>query len=59
MMNVGNSSPVKSIILGIIILIVGVCILVFSISSTKSYNEKNKTYIETVSEVVDYEYRGD
>lgn len=59
MMNVGNSSPVKSLILGVIILIVGVCILVFSISSIKSYNEKNKTYIETVSEVVDYEYRGD
>lgn len=58
-MNVGNSSPITSIIVGVIIVFIGVFMLTFSISSIKSYNDKSKTYIETVSKVVDYKYSGD
>ncbi len=58
-MNVGSTNSTQSILVGLIILIVGICLLVFSISNIKSYNEKNKTYIETVSKVVDYQYNSE
>ena len=58
-MNVGNSSPITSIIVGVIIVFIGVFMLTFSISSIKRYNDKSKTFIETVSKVVDYKYSGD
>ena len=58
-MHVGSTNSTQSFIAGIIIFILGVFLLVFSFNNIKSYNEKNKTYIETVSEVVDYEYNSD
>lgn len=39
---------------GLVFAIIGVGLLVFSIFTIKSYNEKNKTYVETNSVVIDY-----
>lgn len=36
--------------------IAGFALLCFAVSSIKTYNEKNKTFVETTSKVVDYNY---
>ncbi len=52
-----HTKPMKSwqgIIFGLIFAVVGIWILLVSISSIKSYYQKNKTYTEITSVVVDY-----
>ena len=46
--------PWHEILFGLVFALVGIGLLVYSISTIKSYNEKNKTYTETTSVVVDY-----
>lgn len=48
--------PWQGFLLGLIFAIIGFAILCSSVSSIKVYNEKNETYIETNSKVVDYTY---
>jgi len=48
--------PWQGILFGLIFAIVGIGLLIFSVSTITSYNEKNKTYTETTSVVVDYAY---
>lgn len=48
--------PWQGVLFGLIFAIIGIVLLCFAISSIKTYNEKNKTYIETISKVVDYKY---
>lgn len=48
--------PWQGVLFGLIFAIIGIALLCFAISSIKTYNEKNKTYIETISKVVDYKY---
>lgn len=46
----------QGILFGFIFAVVGIGLLLFSVSTIKNYNEKNKTYTETTSVVVDYAY---
>ncbi len=48
--------PLQGILFGVIFAIVGICILLFSVLNIRNYNQKNETYIETTSKVVDYAY---
>ena len=48
--------PWQGVLFGLIFVIVGIALLCFAVSSIKTYNEKNKTFIETTSKVVDYKY---
>lgn len=49
----------KGLIIGIITLLIGIGLGVYSFFNIKSYNEKNDTYIEAESVVVDYKYDRD
>ena len=54
-----QSKPMKQwqgVLFGLIFAIVGVALLCFAVSSIKTYNEKNETFVETTSRVVDYKY---
>ena len=51
--------PWQGVLLGLVLVIAGISLLFFAISSIKTYNEKNKTYVETTSKVVDYKYNDD
>ena len=46
----------KGLIMGVLALLVGIGLLVYSYFTIKTYNEKNSTYVETESTVVDYKY---
>ncbi len=46
----------KGLIMGVLALLIGIGLLVYSYFTIKSYNEKNKTFVETESTVVDYQY---
>ena len=46
--------PWQGILFGLIFAIVGIALLCFTVSSIKTYNEKNETFVETTSRVVDY-----
>ncbi len=46
----------QGILFGLVFVAFGIVILRLAISSIKTYNEKNKTFIEITSKVVDYEY---
>ena len=48
--------PWQGILFGLIFAIVGIALLCFAVSSIKTYNEKNETFVETTSRVVDYKY---
>ena len=48
--------PWQGVLFGLIFAIVGVALLCFAVSSIKTYNEKNETFVETTSRVVDYKY---
>lgn len=48
--------PWQEALLGLIFIIIGIVLLCFAVSSIKTYNEKNDTFIETTSKVVDYKY---
>lgn len=48
--------PWQRILFGLIFAVVGIGLLLFSVSTIKTYNEKNKTFTETTSVVVDYAY---
>lgn len=48
--------PWQGVLLGLIFAIVGIALLCFAVSSIKTYNEKNETFVETTSRVVDYKY---
>ena len=48
--------PWQGILFGLIFAVVGIGLLIFSVSTIASYNEKNKTYTEITSVVVDYAY---
>lgn len=48
--------PWQGVLFGLIFAIVGFSILNYGISSLKLYNEKNKTFVETTSKVIDYKY---
>lgn len=48
--------PWQWILFGLIFAIVGIALLCFAVSSIKTYNEKNETFVETTSRVVDYKY---
>lgn len=57
-----HSKPMKpwqGILFGLTFAIIGIVLLFFAISSIKTYNEKNETFIETLSKVVDYEYNNE
>ena len=47
------------ILFGLIFTIIGIAILCFASSSINTYNEKNATFTETTSKVVDYKYDDD
>lgn len=54
-----QSKPIKpwqGVLFGLIFAIVGIALLCFAVSSIKTYNEKNETFVETTSRVVDYKY---
>ena len=54
-----QSKPMKQwqgVLFGLIFAIVGIALLCFAVSSIKTYNEKNETFVETTSRVVDYKY---
>lgn len=48
--------PWQGILFGLIFSIVGIVLLFFSVKTITSYNQKNKTYTEITSVVVDYAY---
>lgn len=48
--------PWQGVLFGLIFVIVGIALMCFAVSSIKTYNEKNKTFVETTSKVVDYKY---
>ena len=48
--------PWQGILFGLIFVIIGIAVLIFAVSSIKTYNEKNKTFVEITSRVVDYKY---
>lgn len=48
--------PWQGGLFGLIFAIVGIALLCFAVSSIKTYNEKNETFVETTSRVVDYKY---
>ena len=48
--------PWQGVLFGLIFVIVGIALLCFAVSSIKTYNEKNETFVETTSKVVDYKY---
>ena len=48
--------PWQGVLFGLIFVIVGIALLCFAVSSIKTYNEKNETFVETISKVVDYKY---
>lgn len=54
-----DSIDKKGLIIGIVAVLVGIGLLVYSFFNIKSYNEKNSKYIETESVVVDYDYDTD
>ncbi len=49
----------QKILVGLIFTIIGIAILCFASASIKTYNEKNATFTETTSKVVDYKYDDD
>ena len=49
----------QKILFGLIFTIIGIAILCFASSSINTYNEKNATFTETISKVVDYKYDDD
>ncbi len=51
--------PWQGVLFGLIFAIVGIALLCFAVSSIKSYNKKNETFVETTSKVVDYRYDDD
>ena len=51
--------PWQGVLFGLIFTIIGIALLWFAVSSIKTYNEKNETFIETTSTVVDYKYNDD
>lgn len=51
--------PWQGILFGLIFLFAGIEVLLLSVSTIKSYNEKNETYKEVTSVVVDYDYNDD
>lgn len=58
-MQVVSTKPMKpwqGILFGLIFAVIGIGLLLFSVSTIKNYNQKNKTYTETTSVVVDYAY---
>ncbi|MCI9280107.1 MAG: DUF3592 domain-containing protein [Bacilli bacterium] len=58
-MQVVSTKPMKpwqGILFGLIFVVIGIGLLLFSVSTIKNYNQKNKTYNETTSIVVDYAY---
>ena len=58
-MQVVSTKPMKpwqGILFGLIFAVIGIGLLLFSVSIIKNYNQKNKTYTETTSVVVDYAY---
>ena len=63
--NLGNNTqskqmgPWSGIFMGLIFLVIGICLLLFSFSSIKSHNEKSKSYVEIDSIVVDYKINSD
>ncbi len=48
--------PWQEILFGLIFAVVGIGLLLFSVSTIKTYSEKSKTFTETTSVVVDYAY---
>lgn len=48
--------PWQGILFGLIFVMIGIGLLLLSVSTIKKYNEKNKIYTETTSVVVDYAY---
>jgi len=46
----------QGVLFRLIFVIVGIALLCFAVSSIKTYNEKNETFVETTSRVVDYKY---
>lgn len=44
------------LIVGAILLIIGIGLIILSYNTITTYNEKNKTYVETTAQVVDYAY---
>lgn len=51
--------PWQGVLFGLIFTTVGIALLCFAVSTIKSYNEKNETFIETSSKVIDYKYNDD
>ena len=49
----------KGLIIGIVVLIIGIGLGIFSYFNIKSYNEKDKTYKEAEAVIVDYNYEID
>lgn len=48
--------PWQEILLGLVLTIVGICLLVYSVFTIRTYNQKKAIYTETSSVVVDYAY---
>lgn len=48
--------PWQQILVGLLFMILGIIFLFIAVKTINSYNEKNKTYIETNSVVVGYDY---
>lgn len=51
--------PWQGIIFGIFFIALAIGLIFFSSHMLETYNEKSKTYIETTSEIVDFEYNSD
>lgn len=49
----------KTTMISLIFIIVGIITLLFSIKSIKNYIEKSQAFVETISEVVNYDYESD
>lgn len=51
-----TNKPWMGILIGILFSIIGIIMLFISVKNIKSYNEKNDSYIETIADVIDYNY---
>lgn len=49
----------KTTMISLIFIIVGIITLLFSIKYIKNYIEKSQTFVETISEVINYDYESD
>ncbi len=58
-METKEATPQSIILIGIIVLLIGVVLSVVAGVKIRNYNEKKRTYVKTVAEIVDYDINYD